>query len=230
MFPFLFGLLGVDVLRMLGLVPKENNDVSTALGLVRGRGFMTDFKMSDEGFRMLAEYEGFRSKPYMLAGENFYTIGIGSTRIFSEDGQTSRPVKSTDYLTKEQAIFQCKMYYNNPNSPKKGIDDLIKLYGFKLDQRFYDMLCQVAYASSSFHRNPSHRNRYINMLQRANGSTDYEMLGELLKDSWIFYVKNYANYPIHGLTWSRRAFGSAQYIKGKDWGMRLAVNTVKKPY
>lgn len=192
--------------------------------------FMIDFKMSDEAFKMLAEYEGFRSKPYMLKGENFYTIGIGSTRLFSSDGLSSRPVKSTDVVTKEQAIFHCKMYYNNPASPKKNIDDIIKKYGFKLNQRFYDMLCQVSYASNSFSRNKSFYSQFIGMLQKANGSTDLIFLGELLKNTWLSYVKNYAPYLINGLTWSRRAYGSSQFIKGLDWSMNTAVRQIKKPY
>ena len=190
--------------------------------------FMTDFKMSDEAFKMLAEYEGFRSKPYMLKGENFYTIGIGSTRIFSKDGKTSRPVLKTDVVTREQAEFHAKIYYSRKGSVKESIDALIKQYNVKLNQRFYDMLCQVSYASGSFHR--IYRSNYVSMLQKANGSNDLEMLGELLKNTWIGYLKAYANWDINGLTWSRRAFASSQYIKGRDWSMNLSVNTIKKPY
>lgn len=192
--------------------------------------FATDLVMSKGAFDFLAVFEAFKSKAYKVAGENFYTIGIGSTRIFSNDGKTSRPVQSTDVLTLDQAKFHMRMYYNSSNSPKIGIDAIIKQYGIKLNQKFYDMLCQFSYASGSFHRSKSFQSIYINMLKRANGSNDVEMLGNLIRDTWIQYLKINANYTAYGLGWSRRAFAGSQYVKGLDFSMNKAVSIIKKPY
>ena len=191
---------------------------------------MSDYKMSNAAFDFIGVYEAYRAKAYRVSGESFYTIGFGSTRIFSNDGLKSRAVLASDVVTLEQAKFHLRMYYNNPKSPKKAIDDIIKRYGFNLNQRFYDMLCQMSYASGSFHRNKTFNPVYIGMLQKANGSNDVEMLGDLLAGTWIAYLKNYANYNLYGLGWSRRAFAAAQYVKGKDYSKLTAERTIKKPY
>lgn len=191
------------------------------------------FKMelSDNFYKFIAAYESFQPKAYKVPGESFYTIGYGSTRIFSLDGRTTRPVKSTDMVNVSQAVFQLKMYYDNPSSKRKALDALISQYGFKLHVRFYEMLQQILYGSGGFVSNVKFRSTVlIPALQRANNSTDTEMLGELVKNTWVAYLKSYARYTLYGLGWSRRAYAMAQYVKGKDWSHAAAFKAVKKPF
>lgn len=205
----------------------KNEKENQTLGFV---STASDLKMSAGAFDFIADFEKFEPKAYKVRGESFYTIGFGSTRIFSKDGKTSRAVNANDVLTLDQAKFHMQMYYNSPNSPKLGIDNIIKSRGFKLNQRFYDMLCQFSYASGSFHRKASFQSQYIGMLQKANGSNDLNMLGDLLKNTWVAYLKQNANYTLYGLGWSRRAYAGAQYVKGLNSSSRYAGTQIKRPF
>lgn len=224
MFPFLIfgGLFGSFFDSIF-----KNNNVQTSNLLSPNS---TSLLMSQSSFDFIGVFEEYKAKAYVVPGEKFYTIGYGSTRIFSSDGKNSRSVLSTDFVTKDQAKFHMRMYYNSSNSPKKGIDQIIISRGIKLNQKFYDMLCQFSYASGSFHKKAGFQSQYIGMLQKANGSNDVNMLGELLKNTWISYLKQYANYTAYGLGWSRRAFAGCQYIKGLNYDKLNAEKTIKKPY
>lgn len=205
--------------------------------------FMTDYTVSDEMFKVIQEFEAFVPNAYVVQGESFYTIGYGSTRIFSQDGKTSRPVKKGDKLTKEQAIFQMKMYYLRPGSVKYALDKKIRESGVRLHQRFYDMLCQIAYGSGSFHISSN----FKELLNKANGVTSLPELASLLLTYYIGYLKSIhskktmdfiyfpnskrkSNKGGYGLGWSRRAYGITQYIMGKDYTFKTAYEKIKKPY
>lgn len=188
--------------------------------------FMTNYTISDEMYNVIKEYEGFRSKPYLLKGEKKYTIGYGSTYLFLKDGSV-RNVKLTDVITREQAFYQVKMYFRNSGYAKSTIDRVIKKSGVKLHQRVYDMLCQIAYGSGSFYRSENMRN----ILNNADGVTDLNYLAELVRSNYISYLKKLTSaYKINGLGWSRRAYGVYQYIVGGDYTFSNSSKIVKKPY
>lgn len=207
--------------------------------------FMKNYIISNEMYNVIKEHESFQPKAYVVEGESFYTIGYGSTRIFSADGKTSRAVRKDDVLTKDQAIFQMKMYYNRPGSVKLSVDKVIESTGVKLHQRFYDMICQIAYGSGGFHKS----SKFVDMLNKANGSTDLNYLAGLILNRYIEYVKgvsvktkagrDYIYFPNknrrknkggYGLGWSRRAYSVTQYILGGDYSQLNAYNKIKKPY
>ncbi|MEN2434963.1 hypothetical protein AAH994_06085 [Weeksellaceae bacterium A-14] len=185
--------------------------------------------ISDEMYDFIADYEGYKSAPYLIPGEKYLTIGIGSTYIFSTDGKYKRRVKSTDRVTKKQAEFQVKMYYNERGSVKFSVDAIIQQYGIKLNQRFYDMLQQCSYTSGSFH---SWTPLYEEMLRKAHLNNDLDFLANMLKTYWINYVKRLSAYNNKNIAlgWSRRAYGIEQYIKGGDWSSSAAYKAIKKPY
>lgn len=228
MYAFMF--LGTWVASFLDDLFKSNKTLSISQLLNDEKNMINSFSITDECLKFLGAYESFSSVAYKVKGENFYTIGYGSTRIFSKDGTTSRPVLASDTVTREMAIFHKKMYYNQPNSVKSQIDKIIRDNGVVLNQRFYDMLLQVSYASGSFHRNSGFYNQYVTMLKRANKSNDLKMLGELIKDNWIAYLKRYARYSDFGLGWSRRAYASMQYVQKLDYSISTSVRVIKKPY
>lgn len=194
--------------------------------------FMFGYRISDEAFEVIKENEGFVANAYVVKGENFYTIGYGTTRLFSKDGKTSRAVKSTDKLTKEEAVFHLKMYYNSSESPKNGLDSVIRTYGYNLNQKFYDMLCMTIYASPGFVKSQLFRHSLLSMLQKAHNNTNVEYLAKLLKDNYVHYLKNYTKglYKRYGLGWSRRVFCMAQYILGENFSYNNAYHKVKAPY
>ena len=193
--------------------------------------YMTDYKMSSEAFDFIADYEDFASKAYKLPYENLYTIGYGSTKIYSDDGKSSRNVRAGETITKSEAIKQMRLYYERSGSVKNEVDNIIKNLGVKLHQRFYDMVCEASYTSGSFHKKSSFVSIYVNMLQRANGSVDLPFLGELIKNTWITYCKNHTGvYFTYGLGWSRRAYGMSQYVQKKNWKKSNSVSSVKKAY
>lgn len=225
MFPLFF--IGGWFGKFLDELFKKELDIKS---LVSSSVIENKFEISNEALLFIGSYESFSNKPYKVKGENFYTIGYGSTRIFSNDGSKSRPVLASDYVTQDQALFHKKMYYAQPNSVQKQIDKIIVQNGVKLHPRFYDMLLQFSYASGSFHKNSGFVNQYITMLKRANGSSDLKMIGELLRDTWIAYLKRYANYTAFGLGWSRRAYAGGQYVQGLNYSKLNAERTIKKPY
>lgn len=228
MFPFLF--LGTWFASFLDDLFKVNNSLSISDLVNNNNNMVNSFNITDECLKFLGSYENFSAKAYKVKGETFYTIGYGSTRIFSKDGTTSRPVIATDTVTKEMALFHKKMYYNQPNSVKSQIDKIIRDNGVVLNQRFYDMLLQVSYASGSFHKNAGFYNQYVTMLKRASRSNDLKMLGELIKDNWIAYLKRYARYSDFGLGWSRRAYASMQFVQKLDYSVATSEKVIKKPY
>ena len=49
-------------------------------------------------FDLIKKYEGFKKKAYQLPGENFYTIGYGTAKIY-QDGTL---IKKDDIITKKK--------------------------------------------------------------------------------------------------------------------------------
>ncbi|MGA9213194.1 glycoside hydrolase family protein [Kaistella sp.] len=221
MFPFMFLGLGIGSWFENFLKQWDNENSSV---------MKNSFLIGNDGFNFIGEYEDFSPKAYLLPKEKLYTIGYGSTRIYNSDGSSSRVVKYGETITKVDAVFQLKMYYNRSGSVKNEIDNIIRKYGIILNQKFYDMLMQCSYASGSFHKKAGFVNIYVNMLKKANMSNDLNMLGDLISGTWISYLKIYANYTINGLGWSRRAYGAKMYILGLNWSKLNSEMQIKKPY
>ncbi|AQX85894.1 hypothetical protein I6H88_03135 [Elizabethkingia bruuniana] len=192
-----------------------------------------NYEYNDEMFSFIKSYEGFRSTAYYLSGEATYTIGFGQTSWFDlNTGKVVRRVQKGDTITFDMALKQMRAYFNtSKDSPKLEIDAIIRSIGVKLNQRFYDMLLQIAYGSRSMHRAAGFRNQYITMLRRADRNDDLVYLSRLLQNNYLYYIQNFANFSTYGLNWSRRSLGVSYYISGLgNWEFSNTYKEIKTPY
>lgn len=78
-------------------------------------------KINDAGLRLIKEFEGFRSKPYKLAGEKYYTVGYGhygpdvnGSRFYSLEECNELLRKDLEWFEKKVSEYN-EVYHFNSN-------------------------------------------------------------------------------------------------------------------